>query len=870
MPRTAKTQGISPPIRNRSASNAAHSDASSDAEFSRSHPEYGLLDLDEPIKCSFHDGENVWVRLKDSAEWVSGVVAGKGARTAATRDGEGVAYPVRYNKMKRDYFAPQNGELKPDTPEVRELLAADDGWFREVSPEWRGQAMALKVNRILHVERSKYQDVLVFESDTYGNVLVLDGVVQCTEGDEFSYQEMIAHLPLTSHPNPKKVLVVGGGDGGVIREVLKHHTVEEVVLCDIDEAVLRVAKQYLPHMSLLLSDPRVTVHIGDGYEFLGNHASIYDVIITDCSDPVGPAESLFQKAYFERMRRALKAGGNLVIQAESVWLQAEAIRELRDLMASVFPTVQYGYTTVPTYPSGQIGLMLASTTSGRSLHKPLRPVPDTRYYNADLHEAAFVLPEFCRALLDEGQDICPKLGPDAASVPPSARKRVLLLGSGAVARPCAEHILRNPANALTVACRTLSSAQALVRGLHNASALSLDAGSEEPEKRAALEEAIAQHDLVISLVPYAYHVNVIKAAIKGKTNVVTTSYISPAMRALEDDVKRAGIVVMNEMGLDPGVDHLYAIKTIEEVHAKGGKVKEFTSFCGGLPAPECSGNPLGYKFSWSPRGNLLVLLNSATYLSGGKQVDVAGKDLMSAARPYFINPALALVAFPNRNSVPFREFYGIPEAETIVRGSLRYRGFPEFVKALVTLGLLDMERKPWLREGLTWAEITQHVVGASDASERSLVARVKELCQLSDEEESRRIISGLKWIGIFSRDKADVRSGNLLDALCARLEPLMRFEEGERDLVLLQHTFVVEWANGTQDTITSTLEAYGEPYGHSAMARYVGVPCGIAAQMVLDGFFEHSGIYAPHTKVICDPIREALEAQGMGLVEKVL
>ncbi|KAK7682090.1 putrescine aminopropyltransferase [Cerrena zonata] len=179
-----------------------------------------------------------------------------------------------------------------------------DGWFREISSQWPGQAMSLKVRKILHVEKSLYQDVLVFESETYGNILVLDGVIQCTERDEFSYQEMIAHLPLASHPNPKKVLVIGGGDGGVVREVLKHDTVEQVVLCDIDEAVVRVSKQFLPHMSSLLNDPRVTVFIGDGFKFLADNTSTYDVIITDSSDPVGPAESLFQKPYFDLLNGA--------------------------------------------------------------------------------------------------------------------------------------------------------------------------------------------------------------------------------------------------------------------------------------------------------------------------------------------------------------------------------------------------------------------------------------------------------------------------------------------------------------------------------------------------------------------------------------
>ncbi|RDX42415.1 saccharopine dehydrogenase [Lentinus brumalis] len=743
-----------------------------------------------------------------------------------------------------------------------------DGWFREISSQWPGQAMTLKVNKILHVEKSLYQDVLVFESESYGNVLILDGVIQCTERDEFSYQEMIAHIPLASHPNPKKVLVIGGGDGGVVREVLKHDTVEEVVLCDIDEAVIRVSKQFLPHMSSLLNDPRVTVFVGDGFKFLADNTSTYDVIITDSSDPVGPAASLFQKPYFELLRDALTPGGHISTQGECLWIHLDLIQDLLKTTRSLFPVAEYAYTTIPTYPSGQIGFMVASKEAGRDLSKPLRTVPNTRYYNAEVHKAAFVLPEFGRALLKEGKDLRPKFGRAAFTGTPS--KKVLLLGSGAVARPCAEYVVRNPDNFLTVACRTLKTAETLISDLPNTTAISLDAGSEDAEKQAALEKAIAESDLVISLVPYIHHVNVIKAAIKGKTNVVTTSYISPGIRELEDEIKKAGIVVMNEIGLDPGVDHLYAVKTIDEVHAQGGKVKEFHSFCGGLPAPECSDNPLGYKFSWSPRGMLLALLNNATYLANGKEVNVPGSELMNVAKPYYITPAFAFVAYPNRNSSPFREYYNIPEAETVIRGTLRYQGFPEFVKALVALGWLNMEKKPWLKEGLTWAEIFQQSIGAADAKESTLIAKVKEICQFPDEGEAHRIISGLKWIGFFSSEKAAIHDGNLLDTLCAQLQVLMPYGPGERDLVMLQHKFIIEWADGRRETRTSTLEAYGDPSGHSAMALYVGVPCGIAVQLVLDGKLNTPGVLAPYSKEICDPIREILESHGMGLVEKVL
>jgi len=401
--------------------------------------------------------------------------------------------------------------------------------------------------------------------------------------------------------------------------------------------------------------------------------------------------------------------------------------------------------------------------------------------------------------------------------------------------------------------------------LPDTTAISLDVNS-----TADLEREVAAHDLVISLIPYTFHEAVIKAAIKGKTDVVTTSYASPAVRALDAAAKEAGIVVMNEIGLDPGIDHLYAVKTISEVHEKGGKIKRFLSYCGGLPAPECSDNPLGYKFSWSSRGVLLALLNNASYYRDGTKCDIAGKDLMGEAKPYYITPAFAFVAYPNRDSTPFREFYGIPEAETVIRGTLRYQGFPEFIKALVDIGFLDAEPKEWLKEGITWAEITKKAIDANDVSEAALVSRIKSLCSFPDESEATRIVSGFRWIGLFSNEQAPLRASNLLDTLCAQLETRMKYEEGERDLVLLQHKFFVEWADGTESILTSTLEAYGAPQGHSAMALTVGVPCGIATQLVLDGVINQKGVQVPYSKEICDPIREILEKEGLGLIEKVL
>ncbi|KAJ9607482.1 hypothetical protein H2200_007560 [Cladophialophora chaetospira] len=449
----------------------------------------------------------------------------------------------------------------------------------------------------------------------------------------------------------------------------------------------------------------------------------------------------------------------------------------------------------------------------------------------------------------------------------STTKKILILGSGMVAPPCVEYLTRNQDNQITIASRTLESAQELAAQFPRTQGISLDVSS-----TADLDKQIAAHDVAISLIPYTHHAAVIKSAIKSKTQVVTTSYVSPAIKALDEAAKETGITVLNEVGVDPGVDHLYAIKKIDEVHSKGGKVREFYSYCGGLPAPECADNPLGFKFSWSPRGALLSQRNSATFVQEGQVVEISSEDLMASAKPYYVMDGYEFVAYPNRNSVPFRESYNIPEAHTVVRGSMRYEGNPAFVQALANLGWLEQDRKEWLKDGMTWAEIQQHLLDAPSTEESVLVARIKEVAKFASETEAKRIISGLRWMDILSAEKATIVGGNLLDTLCTQLEKLMSFKEGERDLVMLQHKFVVEWANGEIETSTSTLELFGNPARYSGMALSVGVTCGIATQLLLDGHpaLSKPGVLAPYHKDICDPIRALVEREGINVVEKVV
>lgn len=442
-------------------------------------------------------------------------------------------------------------------------------------------------------------------------------------------------------------------------------------------------------------------------------------------------------------------------------------------------------------------------------------------------------------------------------------QRILLLGSGFVAKPTVDILAGTPNVEVTVACRTLEKAKQLAGS--NAKAISLDVSD-----AAALDKAVAQSDLVISLIPYIFHHLVVEAAIKNKKHVVTTSYINPKLKALEPEIEKAGITVMNEIGLDPGIDHLYAVKTIEEVHKAGGKIKLFLSYCGGLPAPENSDNPLGYKFSWSSRGVLLALTNSASYWKDGKVEDVKSEDLMATAKPYFIYPGFAFVAYPNRDSTTYKKLYNIPEAETVVRGTLRFQGFPEFIKVFVDLGFLKETESDAFKKAIPWKEAFAKLIGAASSSEKDLTAQIESKATFKDAEDKARILAGLKWIGLFS-DKNITPKGNPLDTLCATLEELMQYEEGERDLVCLQHKFGIEWADGSVETRTSTLVDYGDPKGYSSMAKLVGVPCAVAVQQILDGTLSKRGLLAPMSSDINDPIMKTLKDKyGIFLVEKTI
>lgn len=260
--------------------------------------------------------------------------------------------------------------------------------------------MSYRIKQTLHVEESQYQKIAVLDSHQYGRMLMLDNIVQTTELDEFVYHEMITHVALNSHPNPRKVLVVGGGDGGTMREIVKHDSIEQAVLAEIDERVIAAARQYLPTISCALDHPRVKIQIADGIQYVKDTKDEYDLIIVDSTDPIGPAVGLFAQEFYRDLFAALKPDGMFVAQTESPWVDAKLITQLHSVLRDIFPTVKLYLAGIPTYQSGQYSFTICSKQYDPLVIQPGKPELETKYYSPEIHKAAFVLPPFIQDIVD--------------------------------------------------------------------------------------------------------------------------------------------------------------------------------------------------------------------------------------------------------------------------------------------------------------------------------------------------------------------------------------------------------------------------------------------------------------------------------------
>ncbi len=435
-------------------------------------------------------------------------------------------------------------------------------------------------------------------------------------------------------------------------------------------------------------------------------------------------------------------------------------------------------------------------------------------------------------------------------------KKVLILGAGLVARPLVRYLLDQPGYQVEVASRTVSKAMKLIENHPQGVAKELNLKNEE-----GLKDEISKADLVISMVPYSFHPTVAKYCIEFKKDMVTTSYVSQAMKDLDREAREAGIIILNELGLDPGIDHMEAMRIIHEVENEGGKIDSFTSYCGGLPAPEANTNPFGYKFSWSPIGVLLAGKNSAQYLKDGKEVFIPSEELFNNYILIHIEGLGDFEGYPNRNSLPYIELYGIKSTKTMLRGTLRNIGWCPTMKKIVDLGLLDETQKDWT--GLTYNGFLRKLMG--DPAEKDIRKALASYLKISEDSE---IIDRLEWLGLLSDDSLPLEKASALDILASRMLEKLQYEEGERDMIILQHTFEASYPDRKREKIISTLIDFGIPHGDSSMSRTVGLPAAIGAKLILEGKIKLKGVHIPVVPEIYTPILNELNKIGIVFKEK--
>jgi saccharopine dehydrogenase-like NADP-dependent oxidoreductase len=435
-------------------------------------------------------------------------------------------------------------------------------------------------------------------------------------------------------------------------------------------------------------------------------------------------------------------------------------------------------------------------------------------------------------------------------------KKILVLGAGLVARPLVRYLLEEPEFGVTVATRTLGKAEKLIDNHPRGTASPLNV-----ENKGALKEFISSADIVISLLPWIHHIEVAKLCIECKRHLVTTSYVKPEMGALDPEAKKDRLLFLNEIGVDPGIDHMAAMKVIDGVKEAGGEVIEFYSYCGGLPALESNNNPFGYKFSWSPVGVMLAAKNDGRYLKDGKVVEVPEERLFEHYRLLDIPGAGTFEAYVNRDALPYMEIYGIQSARSMYRGTLRNISHCESWNLFKKLGLLDQDRRFNLQE-MTPRRVIAEMV-RSDGEHLT-----KDVAAYLNIPEYSVSIKKLEWLGLLSDTMVPLSSASPFDLFALLMQEKLVYEDGELDLLVQHHEFIAEYGQGTREKITATMVEEGVRGGDSAMARTVGLPAAIATGLILRGEIPLFGVHIPVVPEVYQPVLKELETMGISFQER--
>ena len=435
-------------------------------------------------------------------------------------------------------------------------------------------------------------------------------------------------------------------------------------------------------------------------------------------------------------------------------------------------------------------------------------------------------------------------------------KSILVLGAGLVARPLVRYLLQEPEFHVTVATRTLSKAERLINHHPRGTAASLNVEDNE-----ALQRFIPSADLVISLLPWIHHIDVAKVCIESRRHLVTTSYVKPEMQALDAEAESKGLLFLNEIGVDPGIDHMAAMRIIDSVKKEGGEIISFYSYCGGLPALESNNNPFGYKFSWSPVGVMLAANNDGRYLKDGRVIQVTGEKLFEHYWLLDVPGAGTFEAYVNRDAFPYMDLYGIQKVQSMYRGTLRNISHCESWNLFKKLGLFDQDRRFPLQD-MTPRRLTAALIG-SDGEHL-----VEDIASFLNIPPYSVTLKKMEWLGLLSDHEIPLSDASPFDVFAHLMQEKLIFEDGEIDLLVQHHEFIAKFEQDRKEKITATMIEKGIPGEDSAMARTVGLPAAIAAGLILKGEIALSGVRIPVVPEIYEPVLSELATMGIGFEER--
>jgi saccharopine dehydrogenase-like NADP-dependent oxidoreductase len=387
------------------------------------------------------------------------------------------------------------------------------------------------------------------------------------------------------------------------------------------------------------------------------------------------------------------------------------------------------------------------------------------------------------------------------------------------------------------------------------------------------EMEIQAADIVISMLPASMHFAVAADCIRFRKHLVTASYVSKEIAELDAAAKDAGVILLNEIGLDPGIDHMSAMQVIDRIHEEGGELLSFRSYCGGLVAPEYNDNPWGYKFSWNPRNVILAGQGTAQYIENGSFKYIPYNRLFLQTEPVEVKGHGAFEAYANRDSLSYRKPYGLKNIPTMFRGTLRMPGYCKAWNVFVKLGLTDDTYQVVDSEHLTYKDLVEAFVPGKG----ELKARLKTWMGSEIDQE---ILEKLEWLGLFSDRSIGLINASPAVILQQLLEEKWKLKEEDKDMIVMQHEFLFRSSAKSEEEspggenpcfsesvgikkIVSSLVVKGENSIYTAMAKTVGLPVAIAAGLILDGKIKTSGVLIPTLKEIYEPVLSDLEHQGI-------